>query len=140
HRGRSSWAFLLTGVRQLNAVGFTGRGMTVCIVDTRIDLLHPDFAQLHLAAWWDLVNFRTIPYDDKGHGTAMAGIVAANGSLKGGGAGVQLIIVKALDASGRGTSEIVANGVHLCVLPGRGIQGAELISLSLGRSDQRADV
>jgi len=140
HLGRSEWAFTMTGVRQLNALGFTGRGITVCIVDTGIDLLHPDFAQLHLAAWWDLVNFRTIPYDDKGHGTAMAGIVAANGSLKGGAPGVQLIIVKALDSSGKGTSENVANGVHLCVFPGRGIHGADIISLSLGRSSQSTGV
>jgi alpha-L-glutamate ligase-like protein len=136
HVGESEWAFTMTGVRQLNAMGFTGRGITVCIVDTGIDLLHPDFTHLHLAAWWDLVNFRTVPYDDKGHGTAMAGLVAANGSLKGGAPGVQLIVVKALDSSGKGTSENVANGVHLCVFPGKGIHGADIISLSLGPSAQ----
>jgi alpha-L-glutamate ligase-like protein len=136
HVQRSEWAFTMTGVRGLNAQGFTGKGVTVCIVDSGIDALHPDFAHSHIVAWWDLVNFRPTPYDDRGHGTAMAGIIAAKGSFQGAAPDVDLIIVKALNATGKGTSENVANGVHLCLHPGRGLKGADIISLSLGRAPQ----
>src|SRR5436309_1582577 len=43
HVARSEWAFTMTGARDLNAMGFTGRGITVCLVDSGIDMLHPDF-------------------------------------------------------------------------------------------------
>ncbi len=136
HLQSSEWGFIMTGVRELNAQGFSGKGITVCIVDTGIDPFHPDFAHAHIAAWWDLVNFRSYPYDDKGHGTAMAGLIAANGSLRGGAPGVQMTIIKALDSSGRGSPENVANGIHLCVFPGKDRPRADIISLSLGSSHQ----
>ncbi len=134
HVQNSEWAFLMTGARQLAAQGYTGRGVTVCIVDTGIDPFHPDLANAHINAWWDLVNFHTRPYDDKGHGTAMAGLIVAQGALQGGAPGVQLIIIKALDSLGRGSPENVANGIHLCVYPRAGRQSADIISLSLGSS------
>ncbi len=136
HVQNSEWSFIMTGVRQLNAQGLTGKGITVCIVDTGIDAFHPDFAHAHITGWWDLVNFRPHPYDDKGHGTAMAGLIAANGSLRGGAPGVQLTIIKALDSSGKGSPENVANGIHLCVFPGKDRPRADIISLSLGNSHQ----
>ena len=46
----------------------------MCLVYSGIDMLHIDFLHLHLVVWRDLVNFRLDPYDDRGHGTAMAGL------------------------------------------------------------------
>ena len=58
HVARSDWAFSMTGARDLSALGLTGRGVTVCLVDSGIDLQHPDFAHLRLVAWKDFVNLR----------------------------------------------------------------------------------
>ena len=133
HVERSEWAFTMTGARQLNTNGLTGTGITVCVVDSGIDILHPDFAHLRLVAWRDLVNFKSDPYDDRGHGTAMAGLIAADGSLRGVAPGVNMIVVKALDLAGLGSPQNVADGIRFCVDPrGTGKGGADIISLSLG--------
>jgi subtilisin family serine protease len=133
HVERSEWAFTMTGARQLNSEGLTGTGITVCIVDSGIDILHPDFSHLRLVAWRDLVNLKSDPYDDRGHGTAMAGLIAADGSLRGVAPGVNMIVVKALDSVGLGSPQNVADGIRFCVDPwGNGKGGADIISLSLG--------
>ncbi len=133
HVERSEWAFTMTGIRQLNSNGLTGTGVTVCIVDSGIDSLHPDFSRLHLVAWKDFVNLRLDPYDDRGHGTAMAGLIAADGSIRGVSPGVNMIIVKAIDSVGIGIPQNVADGIRFCVDPwGSGKDGADIISLSLG--------
>jgi subtilisin family serine protease len=133
HVERSEWAFTMTGARQLNALGLTGNGIIVCVVDTGIDMLHPDFSHLHLVAWKDLVNLRSDPYDDKGHGTAMTGLIVADGSIRGVAPQASVIEVKALDQTGLGSPQNVADGIRFCIDPfGNGNGGADIISLSLG--------
>jgi serine protease AprX len=111
----------------------TGAGVTVCIVDSGLDTLHPDFAHLRLVAWRDLVNFKPDPYDDRGHGTGMVGLIAADGSLQGVAPQVQIIAVKVLNLAGVGSPQNVADGIRFCVDPrGNGQPGADIISLSLG--------
>lgn len=123
----------MTGVRQLNSEGLIGLGVTVCVVDSGIDMLHPDFSHLHLVVWRDLVNFRADPYDDRGHGTAMAGLIAADGSLRGVAPAVNMIVVKAINSVGLGSPTDVASGIGICLDPyGNGTNGADIISLSLG--------
>ncbi len=133
HVQRSEWAFAMTGARELAAGGLIGRGVAVCIVDSGLDALHPDFAGTKILAWKDLVASRAEPYDDSAHGTAMAGLIAAHGSLRGVAPGVDLIIAKVVNASGDGTSQDVADGIRFCVDPwGDGRPGADIISISLG--------
>jgi serine protease AprX len=133
HVERSEWAFTMTGARQLNSVGLTGMGVTVCVVDSGLDILHPDFSHLHLVAWKDLVNQRPDPYDDRGHGTAMTGLIVADGSIRGVAPGVNIIAVKALNQIGLGSPQNVADGISFCLDPfGTGKGGADIISLSLG--------
>ncbi len=133
HVARSDWAFAMTGARDLNARGLTGKGVTICLVDSGIDALHPDFARLHLVAWKDFVNLRPDPYDDDGHGTAMAGLIVANGSLRGVAPDVSLIVAKVINSAGFGSSAAVADGIRFCVDPfGKGTSGADVISISLG--------
>ncbi len=133
HVARSDWAFAMTGARDLSARGLTGKGVTVCLLDSGIDVLHPDFARLHLVAWKDFVNLRPDPYDDGGHGTAMAGLIVANGSLHGVAPDVSLIAAKVINSAGFGSSAAVADGIRFCVDPfGDGTRGADVISISLG--------
>jgi serine protease AprX len=133
HVARSEWAFAMTGVEDLHAMGLTGKGVTVCLVDSGIDLLHPDFARLRLVAWKDLVNLRPAPYDDAGHGTAMAGLIVANGSLHGIAPDVSFLVVKVITSAGFGSSAVVADGIRFCLDPfGDGTRGADVISISLG--------
>ena len=117
----------LTGVSNQTLSGLNGEGVVVCVVDSGIDLSHPDLSDLELKGWLDSVNGLDEPYDDEGHGTAMSGIIVADGGLKGVSRGVELLVAKAIDDEGQGESNSVANSVDWCVQ-----QGADIISLSLG--------
>ncbi len=60
------------------AAGATGRGITVGVVDTGIDVDHPEFAGQIAAASTDIVTGDSQLLDDiAGHGTAVAGVIAA---------------------------------------------------------------
>ncbi len=79
-----------------------GRGARVGIVDTGIDAGHRDLLGKTLA-FKDFISRRTAPYDDNGHGTHVAGIIAG-GSASGKQIGVapeaQLYVAKAFSRYG----------------------------------------
>ena len=114
----------LTG---LNDVEGDGTGVVLCIVDSGIDLGHPDLGQLELAGWMDAVDGLEQPYDNEGHGTAMAGIIVAQDGLQGIAPGVSLLVAKAIGEEGTGSDDQIADAVDWCVE-----QQADVISLSLG--------
>lgn len=129
------WIIEVTQSEALQAMGYDGTGVTICLVDTGVDLLHPDLGGVLLVSWEDLVNGEELPYDDGGHGTAMAGLVFAQGRLRGVAPGASLIAVKALRANGTGSSEDVGKAIRFCLDPDRDgdpADGADIISLSLG--------
>jgi len=111
--------------------------ISVCVVDTGYDLGHEDLPQGEdvdgtdgAGEEWD--------FDGNSHGTHCAGTIAAVGSNNKGVVGVlpdnkdgnlKLLIGKAFDASGRGTTSGTLAAVQGCV-----DQGANVISLSLGGS------
>ena len=105
----------------------SGDGVDVCIVDTGIDMTHPDLKHIELAGWNDFVQSRAEPYDDEGHGTAMAGILVAKNLLPGIAPDVNLYIAKAITSSGSGTDSVIASAVDWCT-----DNGVDIISLSLG--------
>ncbi len=88
---------------------------------------HPDLEDLELAGWLDAVDGVDEPYDNEGHGTAMAGIVVANDGLNGIASGVSLLVAKAIDEGGTGDDEQIALAVDWCV-----DNQADIVSLSLG--------
>lgn len=116
----------------------TGAGVLVAIVDTGIDLDHPEFAG-RIAAGGACFGGTTACSgaaaqgdDNHGHGTHVAGIVAsaANGTGNTGVApGASLLPVKVLDASGSGSYSAVASGISYAAS-----KGAKVINLSLGGS------
>ena len=55
---------------------FTGEGVRVAVIDTGIDYSHPDLAPNYYGGY-DFVNGDTDPMDDNGHGTHVAGVIAA---------------------------------------------------------------
>lgn len=121
-----------SGGASIFATGSTGLGVTVAIVDTGVDLDHPEFTGRMLAgACFGACPFGT-PQDDNFHGTHVAGIVAAanNGT---GNTGVapqaSIMPVKVLSASGSGSYDDVAAGIRFAAA-----NGADVINLSLGGS------
>ncbi|MDC0241603.1 S8 family serine peptidase [Candidatus Nitrosopelagicus sp.] len=68
-------------------LGFTGNGIKIGVIDTGINLSHPDFfnqdGTSRFLKGYDFVDNDTIPQDTNGHGTQVTGIIAADGQLKG---------------------------------------------------------
>ncbi|WP_108665439.1 S8 family serine peptidase [Euzebya rosea] len=106
-----------------------GEGAVVAVLDTGVDLDHPDLAG-RLVEGIDLVEPDTPPDDPQGHGTIVAGVIAAVAGNGRGVAGVapqaMVMPIRVLDAEGRGTSDVVAAGIRHAVE-----QEVQVINLSL---------
>ncbi|HVF54427.1 MAG TPA: S8 family serine peptidase [Actinomycetota bacterium] len=109
-----------------------GKGTIIAIVDTGVDLGHPDLARNVLAAKGkDVVDGDADAQDENGHGTHVAGIAAAVAGNGIGIAGVapraKILPVRVLDADGSGSVEGVAAGIRYAAE-----HGADVVNLSLG--------
>lgn len=122
------------GVDTLHAQGITGKDVTVCVIDTGI-AQHPDVKD-RIIGFHDLVNGRTEAYDDQGHGSHCAGIVAgsgesSNGKFVGVAPEAKLVGVKVLDSRGSGSFSNVIKGIQWAV-ENKEKYGIDVISMSLG--------
>jgi len=102
----------------------------VAVVDTGVDLDHPDLRG-RLVPGRNVLNPGAPPQDDQGHGTHVAGIIAARTNNHRGVAGVtwqcRIMPVKVLDARGAGNLFDVGDGIIWAT-----DNGAKVINLSLG--------
>lgn len=121
-----SEGFRLMGVPLLWAAGWDGEGEIVGVIDTGIDDDHPDLAG-------QVIGRRDYVLDtpDKtawhGHGTHVAGTIAASGALKGIAPKAKLWDYRVLDARGYGEETTVAKAVMDAVA-----DGCTIINMSLG--------
>ena len=111
-----------------------GEGVKIAVFDTGIDKNHPDLARNIVGGFNAIAGADPRDYqDDNGHGTAMAGIIAArlNGSgVVGGASRAMLYAVKVLDKDGKGHT---SDGIHaLAVLAER--PDIRIINMSYGTS------
>lgn len=110
--------------------GYTGKGITVAVIDTGLNLSNNDLIQ-NLSSWsWDFVNNDSDVSDDNGHGTFVASeIIAANDGygLTGAAYDAELMVLKVLDSAGGGSAEVAAKAIIYAV-----DHGANIINLSLG--------
>ncbi|GHI01209.1 S8 family peptidase [Neobacillus kokaensis] len=109
----------------------------IAVVDTGVDNTLADFEEETISSeGYDFVNRDNDPYDDEGHGTHVAGIIAAaadnNYSIAGINPKAKILPVKVLDASGSGDSDQIALGIKYAV-----DHGAKVINLSLGGGKSR---
>ena len=97
---RSEWAYRMVEVTKLNSEGYFGEDVVVAIIDTGIDIDHPELADYKSGkrnlVWKDYVGGDPDPYDDNGHGTAMASLIA--GKTYGIAPKVDLIVVKTINS------------------------------------------
>ncbi|WP_372369009.1 S8 family serine peptidase [Candidatus Uabimicrobium sp. HlEnr_7] len=120
------WGLDYIKSREVNAKGFTGKGVIVAVVDTGIDTDHPDFApgQIRTDLCKSFISTEPTVEDANGHGTHCAGTIA--GQNYGVAPDAEIIGVKVLSGSGSGSWTGVMQGVEYAALH------ADVISMSLG--------
>jgi hypothetical protein len=129
----------------VNGENLTGKGQTICILDTGIDYNHSalgnGWGNKVIAGWRFLDNGadnqncssnNTACYDDEGHGTHVAGIISStNETYKGVAFDSKLVVVKVLDSSGSGWLSDIISGINYCVNNSEKYN-ISVISMSLG--------
>jgi subtilisin family serine protease len=138
----------------------TGGDVTVAVIDSGIDLTHPDLVPnlwtnpgeipgngidddhngyVDDVHGFDFIDGDGTPQDQNGHGTHVAGIIGARGGNGVGGAGVawrvKLMAIRVLDANAQGTTTDVARGIRYAV-----DNGARIINLSLAGPSSTPDL
>ncbi|GAA4208160.1 S8 family serine peptidase [Actinocatenispora rupis] len=112
-----------------------GSGVTVAVVDTGVDATHPDLAG-HVLAGRSFGKFAGMPatQDASGHGTSMAGIIAAQGGGEdrtlGVAPGVKVLPVRVASNGDNVSPDAAADGIRWAV-----DQHAEVINLSFGNNE-----
>ena len=100
-----------------------GRGINIAVLDSGVAPV-ADLAP-SILGFKDFINNQTAPYDDYGHGTHVAGIIAGNGSAssasgatttyKGIATGSKIIGVKVLQSDGSGSTSDIIAGIDWCI-------------------------
>lgn len=121
----------------------TGAGRIVAVLDTGVDYRHPDlgggFGPEHkVVGGYDLVNNDPDPMDDHGHGTHVAGIIAADGTVRGVAPDAALTAYKVLNQFGTGQLSDILAGLDEAVRPDNPHR-ADVVNLSLGGPGDGSD-
>ncbi len=109
--------------------------VVVAVVDSGVDPGHPDLAgRVDAARGYDFIGRDPVANDAFGHGTHVAGVIAAATDNRRDVAGLAhrctILPVRVLNAQGVGSDTAVADGIRHAVK-----QGADVINLSLGIAD-----
>jgi subtilisin family serine protease len=149
-----STAVAMTGANIVRASGLTGAGIRVGIIDTGIDIDHPDlggsgvngttpFPTAKIPHGYDFVGDAwqagvgldpmpdSNPDDTNGHGTHVAGIVGANGVIKGVAPGVTLGAYRVFGTTGSTTADIMLAAMELALA-----DGMHVVNMSIGSAFQ----
>lgn len=110
---------------------YTGKGVTVAVLDTGVQLDHPDL-EGQFNSGYDFTNFDWVPSDDNGHGTSVTGIIASKNNLIGN-VGIsydaKIIPIKIGDYDGSAFNSDLIAGIYFAVE-----KGADIINISFGGS------
>jgi len=133
----NSWGVKRIGAGFVHDNDNKGAGIKVAIIDTGIDYNHPDLDANYVGGY-DFVNDDTDPMDDAGHGTHVAGIVAAEDndidtSVVGVAPEADLYALKVLDETGSGYWSNVIAAIQWSVDNDNDMQ---VINMSLGGPGQ----
>jgi subtilisin family serine protease len=149
--GANDWNVNIVNAPESWQAGYTGRGVIVAVIDTGVDFSHPDLAgqqwvnmgeiagngvdddgngYIDDVSGWDFYYGDNTPIDANGHGTHVAGTIAAHRNGYGS-TGIaydaRIMAIQALNDSGSGSSRKVADGIRYAV-----DNGAHIINLSIG--------
>jgi subtilisin family serine protease len=112
-----TWALTDIGAEPVHQSNYTGKGIKIALLDTGIDYNHPELAPSYKGGY-DFINDDSDPMDDNGHGTHVAGILAAARDGKGIigiSPNAEVYAIKVSDKMGSGSFSGLAKGINWAI-------------------------
>ena len=121
-----------TGADVVRALGLTGAGVHVAVLDSGIDYRHPDLGGCfgdgcRVTRGFDFVDNDRNPDDCNGHGTHVAGIIGAKGGITGVAPGVTFGAYRVFGCTGSSDTDTVLAAMERILK-----DGADVLNMSLG--------
>ncbi|MCE9616828.1 MAG: S8 family serine peptidase [Nitrosarchaeum sp.] len=119
--------------------GIDGNGIKIAVIDTGIDFNHPD-----LFGWgpdgkviggYNFIQEGEPPLDTNGHGTQVAGIIAADGQLIGVAPKAKILAYKVSENGEAVSSDLIIKAIDKSIE-----DGADIINISLGVNKTNASI
>jgi hypothetical protein len=124
HGDAAQYVLAMLQIEQAQQIA-TGKEVPVAVIDSAVDLKHPDLGGLAVKSFDTLGGEKKKPNP---HGTSIAGAIAAHGKLLGIAPGAELLAVRAFDdaaGTAKGTSMAVYEGLQWAAA-----NGARVINMS----------
>ncbi len=119
--------------------GIDGNGIKIAVIDTGVDFNHPD-----LFGWgpdgkviggYNFIQEGKSPLDTNGHGTQVAGIIAADGQLVGVSPKAKILAYKVSENGEAVSSDLIIKAIDKSIE-----DGADIINISLGVNKTNASI
>jgi minor extracellular serine protease Vpr len=119
--------------------GINGQGVKIAVIDTGVDFNHPD-----LLGWgpdgkviggYNFVQEGEVPMDHNGHGTQVAGVIAADGVVKGMAPKAKILAYKVSEDGDAVSSDLIIKAIEKAI-----DDGADIINISLGVNKTNAEI
>lgn len=111
--------------------GISGEGIKVAVIDTGVDFNHPDLfgwgPEGKVIGGYNFISEEELPMDTNGHGTQVAGIIAAEGQIKGIAPKAKILAYKVSEDGEGVSSDLIIKAINRAVE-----DGADVINISLG--------
>jgi minor extracellular serine protease Vpr len=111
--------------------GIDGTGIKVAIIDTGVDFNHPDLfgwgPNGKVVGGYNFIEENQLPMDNNGHGTKVAGVIAADGSIFGVAPKVKILAYKVSEDGEGVSSELIRRAIEKAIE-----DKADIINISLG--------
>ena len=112
-------------------IGISGEGIKIGVIDTGVNFAHADFVSdgknSDLLKGYDFVEMDNFPQDTNGHGTQVAGIISANGQLKGIAPEAEIFAYRVSEDGESVPSKLIVDAINRAIL-----DDVDIINISLG--------
>ena len=119
------------GIETPRLEGISGEGVKIAVIDTGVDFNHPDLfgwgPEGKVIGGFNFIQNGEIPMDNNGHGTQVAGVIAADGQLKGVAPKAKILAYKVSEDGDAVSSDLIIKAIEKAIE-----DEADIINISLG--------
>lgn len=111
--------------------GIDGEGVKIAVIDTGVDFNHPDLMgwgpEGKVVGGYNFIREGELPMDNNGHGTQVAGVLAADGQLKGIAPKAKILAYKVSEDGNEVSSDLIIKAIEKAIE-----DKVDIINISLG--------